>query len=205
MPFELPMFPLGSVLFPFTAVPLRVFESRYQTLVDTCLAGDGMFGTVLIERGSEVGGGDTRFQVGTIARLAGETDLEEGHRLILAVGTGRLEVVDWLPDDPYPRALVEQRDEPDESAIDLPLDPAKQKLRKALALMSEVGYDVGAVDLKISEDPHVAVHQLCALAPVSPLDAHELLRIDQPSDRLNHLQALLDDEIALLQQQLAGG
>ena len=205
MPLELPMFPLGSVLFPYTAVPLRVFEPRYQTLVDTCLAGDGRFGTVLIERGSEVGGGDTRFEVGTIARVAGEADLEDGHRLILAVGTSRMEIVDWLPDDPYPRALVERREEPDELDDDLSVEPVRQTLQKVLALISEAGYNVGTLELEVSKEPRVAAHQLCALAPIAALDAHRLLRIDRVSERLEQLQAMLDEEIALLQQQLAGG
>ena len=56
-----PMFPLGSVLFPHALLPLRIFEPRYQALLDSCLAGDGRFGVVLIERGFEVGGGEDRF------------------------------------------------------------------------------------------------------------------------------------------------
>jgi Lon protease-like protein len=205
MPFELSMFPLGSVLFPFTAIPLRVFEPRYQALIDACLRGDGRFGTVLIERGSEVGGGDTRFGTGTIARVAGQTSLEDGHRLILAVGTGRLEVVDWLSDDPYPRALVDLRVERDEPAGDLPVEMAGQSLRKVLALMSEIGYDVGDIEFQISDEPRTAAHQLCALAPVSALDAYELLGIDSPSTRLDRLLSMLNDKIDMLQQQLAGG
>lgn len=205
MPFELPMFPLGSVLFPYTAVPLRVFEPRYQTLVDTCLTGDGRFGTVLIERGSEVGGGDTRFDVGTIARVAGETDLADGHRLILAMGTGRIDVLEWLPDDPYPRAIVQEREEAAVPDTDLSVDRVKQSLQRLFALMSEAGYDVGTVELEVSDEPRIAAHQLCALAPVSPIDAHRLLRTDLLPERLSHLQSLLDDEISTLQQQLAGG
>jgi len=60
-----PMFPLGMVHFPGIVLPLRVFEPRYRQLTADCLAGDGEFGVVLIERGWEVGGGDTRFNVGT--------------------------------------------------------------------------------------------------------------------------------------------
>ena len=60
---RLPMFPLGTVLFPYAVLPLHVFEPRYRALTEHCLAGDGCFGVVLIERGSEVGGGDTRFAV----------------------------------------------------------------------------------------------------------------------------------------------
>ena len=66
---EFPMFPLGTVLFPHGVLPLRVFEPRYRAMVTHCLERDARFGVVLIERGSEVGGGDTRFHVGTVAQI----------------------------------------------------------------------------------------------------------------------------------------
>ena len=66
----LPMFPLGTVVFPGERLPLRVFEPRYRQLVLDCLAADSpVFGTTLIERGSEVGGGDERASVGTVMVL----------------------------------------------------------------------------------------------------------------------------------------
>lgn len=205
MAYELPMFPIGSVLFPNTLLPLRVFEPRYQTLVDDCVAGDGRFGVVLIERGSEVGGGETRFEIGTIAQIAGVADLEEGHRLVLAVGTGRLEVDRWLPDNPYPRAMISELNDQAIPSSDLPIAETEVKLRRALALLSEAGYDVGDTGFKVSDETGVAVDQLCALAPLSPLDAQNLLGTDSSSERLAGLQSLLDEEIAVLQQQLGSG
>lgn len=205
MSMELPMFPLGSVLFPNTVLPLRVFEPRYQALVDDCVAGDGKFGVVLIERGSEVGGGDTRFEIGTTAHIAGVADLEDGHRLILAVGTDRFEVVEWLPDDPYPRALVDQWSDKIGEGAEPEIAGAERKLRRAFALRSEVGYDVGDAEFQLSDQVRVAVHQLCALAPLSPLDAQALLSVDSPLEQLARLEALLDDEIEVLLQQLGSG
>ena len=55
----MPMFPLGTVLFPHALLPLRVFEPRYREMTARVLREDGEFGVVLIERGSEVGGGDS--------------------------------------------------------------------------------------------------------------------------------------------------
>ena len=56
--YELPMFPLGSVLLPGMVLPLRVFEPRYRALIATVPSADAPeFGCVLIERGSEAGGG----------------------------------------------------------------------------------------------------------------------------------------------------
>ena len=62
----LPMFPLGTAVLPWAGVPLHVFEPRYRALVHDVLAGDRTFGTVLIERGSEVGGGDVRRDRGAL-------------------------------------------------------------------------------------------------------------------------------------------
>src|SRR2546422_11123745 len=97
------MFPLGSVLFPHVELPLHVFEPRYRALVEACLAGDGEFGVVLIERGSEVGGGGTRFSIGTVARIVAAGRLPHGRYLLPPEGTRRPRLREWLPDDPFPR------------------------------------------------------------------------------------------------------
>ena len=61
------MFPLGRALLPGEPVPLRVFEPRYVALMESVLGGDREFGVVLISRGWEVGGGDERLDIGTMA------------------------------------------------------------------------------------------------------------------------------------------
>jgi len=94
------MFPLGTVLLPGGAVALHVFEDRYRALVADCLAGDGRFGVVLIERGSEVGGGDRRVAVGTEAAIEAATSFDDGRFGLLARGLRRLEVVQWLGERP---------------------------------------------------------------------------------------------------------
>ena len=74
----LPMFPLGSVLFPNMPLRLRVFEERYLIMLSEMLKHErGEFGVVLIERGHEVGGGEHRFDVGTTAEIT-ELGSQEG-------------------------------------------------------------------------------------------------------------------------------
>ena len=76
----MPMFPLGTVLLPGGVLPLHVFEPRYRQLVVDCLADDTAdpeFGVTLIERGSEVGGGDQRTTVGVVARMVQVEALDE--------------------------------------------------------------------------------------------------------------------------------
>ena len=92
------MFPLGTVLFPHAVLPLHVFEPRYRVMMRRCIDGDGEFGVVLIERGSEVGGGDARFDVGTIARIVQAAELDDGRFAIATVGLA-----------PVPRRAVARR------------------------------------------------------------------------------------------------
>ena len=107
---ELPMFPLGMVLFPSLFLPLHVFEPRYRVLARHCMDGNREFGVVLIERGSEVGGNDVRTSVGTVAQIVDATELDDGRWVLGTVGTRRVRVHEWLTDDPYPRADVDDWD-----------------------------------------------------------------------------------------------
>ena len=108
------MFPLQSALLPGEDLPLRVFEPRYSTLVADCLATDDpAFGVVLIARGREIGGGDERHDVGALARIAQFADHGAGQYQLKCSVQERFRVVEWLPDDPYPRAVIEEwPDEP---------------------------------------------------------------------------------------------
>jgi hypothetical protein len=106
------MFPLGTVLFPYAVLPLRVFEPRYRVMTRRCLDGDREFGVVLIERGSEVGGGDVRFGVGTIARIVQVAETPDGGYALATVGLRRFRVIRWLTDDPFPQAEIDLFEEP---------------------------------------------------------------------------------------------
>jgi Lon protease-like protein len=201
----LPMFPLGSVLFPHAELPLHVFEPRYRALTEACLAGDGEFGVVLIERGSEVGGGDTRFSVGTVARIVAAGRLPHGRYHIATVGTRRLRVRDWLPDDPYPRAEVELVDEPTLQAdAEEARTEVERLLKRVLAMAAELGETPQAVGVELDDDPVQAGFEAAAAAPIGPLDAQRLLELDDPGERLARLRDLLAEQAELLELRLSG-
>ena len=119
-----PMFPLEVAMLPGEELPLRIFEPRYTALVSDCLAADDpAFGVVLIAAGREVGGGDARSDVGALAHIAECADFGDGRYRLRCVMGERIRVVEWQPDDPYPRAAVELwPDEPGE-AVDVRRDP----------------------------------------------------------------------------------
>jgi Lon protease-like protein len=199
------MFPLGSVIFPFTAVPLRVFESRYHALLDRVLADDSTFGSVLIERGTEVGGGDGRFDVGTRLRVVGVTEMAGGHRGIVVAGVGRIRVERWLEDDPHPWAEVS--DLPDEAGepVDESMAVARTLLERVMAIVSELGEDTGAIDLDVADDPATGSFQLAALTPVTPIDAYRLLAAPDPRERVDSAIEMLGEQIELLRASLGQG
>lgn len=202
-----PMFPLESVLLPGMVLPLHVFEDRYRTLVRDCLAGEQEFGVVLIERGSEVGGGDVRSQVGTIAQIVQAEEAEDGRWVVVAVGIRRFRVQEWLDDDPYPRAdLVDWPDEAD-GVDDADLDQLYRQqvsaLRKVLAMSVELGASVDAT-AEVSQDPLPGSYHLSVLAPIGSLDRQRLLAADGPRDRIMRLGVLLAEASQDLEAQLGG-
>lgn len=205
------MFPLGSPLLPGAVLPLHVFEPRYRQLVQDCLVADEPeFGVVMIERGSEVGGGDQRTSWGTVARMMQVAETPDGRYAVVAVGTRRLRVQAWLPDDPYPVADVDDWPdaEPDGPGLAERVLAVHARVRRALALAIELGDLTADPDPPISDDPLLASYHLCALAPIGDADRHRLLGAAGPRARLDLLDGMLDDVEALLQFRLrdaAGG
>jgi Lon protease-like protein len=202
----MPMFPLGTVLLPGVHLPLHVFEPRYIRLVEACLSSTPEFGVVLIERGSEVGGGEHRFDVGCVARILSSVRLDEARWLLSTVGTRRLRVVRWLADAPYPRAEVELWGDPEPGpGAGRCRAAALSALRRVLALAAEAGEPVPDATTPVDEDPVPASYQMAALAPLGPLDKLRLLGAPTPEDHLARLAHLLDDEAAVLARRLEGG
>lgn len=210
---RLPLFPLGTVVFPGTALPLHVFEPRYLALMDDLTGGelgtpliDPDFGITLIERGHEVGGGDQRALVGTVARLAQARRLADGRWIALAGGVGRFRVEDFLPDDPYPMAVV--ADLPDDPWGDTPraaLRAGEAQVRRALALAVALEEGVPAVTFELDDDPVTAAWQLCGLAPLGDLDRQRLLETSDAMARLGLLNELTAEVAQVLAHRLAGG
>lgn len=196
---EMPMFPLGTVLFPYADLSLHVFEPRYQVLVRHVLAGEREFGVVLIERGHEVGGGDSRFAVGTTASVVRVEELTGGRWWLAAVGLQRIRVARWLDDDPYPRAVVEPCSEVPASSEQVEM--ARRRLEEALAELYALvrSREPRFVPPEpLAEDPIRAAFEAAAIAPLGSLDAQRVLEIDDPVERLGLVADLVRGQVELL-------
>jgi uncharacterized protein len=221
------MFPLGTVLFPGALLPVHVFEPRYRALTLYCLAAEaegaptlatGDLGIVLIERGSEVGGSDVRFDVGTRARIVSAVPLEadlrgpnghDGRWFLVLRGVDRIRVVRWLGEEPFPRAEVDALADNDGGRggdAAATRNRVERLLRQALALATELGDPTAApATVALDPDPAVATWQAAAVAPVGVLDAQRVLATSGLDDRLRLLEELLADEVATLERRAHGG
>jgi Lon protease-like protein len=178
------MFPLGTVLMPAMPLSLRIFEERYLKLLGDLIGEENPeFGVVLIERGPEVGGGEKRMPIGTLASVLDIGTLDQFYGLE-AVGTQRFRVNAWLPDNPYPMADI---DILPGLIWDDSLMPSRvhleTKVRNLLAFASEFGDLQYGPDTELSDDPMSACWQLAGVLPVGEMDRLDLLG-SQSADEL---------------------
>jgi len=187
------MFPLASVLLPHELLPLHVFEERYRSLIATCIAGDGHFGVTLISRGSEVGGGDIRYDTGTVAAIEVVSPTPDGRYGVLARGMKRLRVLSWLDDAPYPRALVRADADTTPDDLAVRISDTLAQLRELRGLWAQLGEGPALPDhVALGADFDEQVWRLCSATPLGPLDRQRLLEAGELPERL----LMLDREIA---------
>jgi Lon protease-like protein len=197
----LPMFPLGSVLFPTMVLPLHVFEPRYRQLTADVLAGSGDFGVVLISRGHEVGGGDQRTNVGCIAHVVQHATADDGRSALVTVGTERIKVLEWLPDDPYPRAIADRL--PDTHEHGQELGDLDRRFRRLMELAARLGDVPGPPAFELHASCAIGTFQIAALGPFTTLDKQRVLETVSVERRIELVEELLFDTEELLHFRLS--
>lgn len=197
------MFPLGSVLLPGQLMPLHIFEARYQEMLEHCRANGDEFGVVLIQRGHEVGGGDIRSDVGTVARILDANLAAPGHWAIITAGVRRVRVTRWHQDEPWPHADVEPLTDDDEDAPPAAEVPGLWTgVLNRLTIIGDIAAEMGDesyIDLPdVSADPRLGSFQVTALSPLGAFDRQKVLATTNLPDRLRMLSELLDDVVLTL-------
>ena len=200
------MFPLGWPYLPTDRVVLQIFESRYVAMIRELEARpieDGnVFGTVMIERGSEVGGGEVRGDIGVV--VAVERIRWAGMNRAAVIGQARnvIEVLNWRSDDPYPKAVVELKHW-NEDLVDGPMAIAAAAASSAVRELRTQAFANGAAidpTLEVGESlgrQSQTAWSLCALAPLGEQDRFRLLAVDDETDRLRYLELMCRQRIEM--------
>ncbi|MEU7574161.1 LON peptidase substrate-binding domain-containing protein [Micromonospora sp. NPDC049240] len=213
---RLPVFPLGTVLFPGLVLPLHIFEERYRALVRHLVGlpegAPREFGVVAIQAGWEVapagppgrsglaGGEITLHEVGCTAELRQVTELADGGFDIVTVGRRRFRIAEIDDDaEPYLTAEVEWLPEPagPDEVADVLAARVISVFRNYLGLIRP---DQEEISEQLPEDPTVLSHLVAATAALTVADRQRLLAIDDTPGRLRAELRLLNRESALLRQ-----
>ncbi|MDG2027503.1 MAG: LON peptidase substrate-binding domain-containing protein [Acidimicrobiales bacterium] len=199
------MFPLEQAVLPTAIVPLHIFEPRYRQFARDITARDEPeFGIAPIERGREVGGEDVRSDVGVVARVVQAEEFPDGRWGLVATATRRIRVVEWLTDDPYPRATVE--DWPDEDAETYSEATAGAPRASLDAIVTHIVDLAGRLNpaqdipqVTLPTDDAQATWQAAVFVQVGPLDAATLLREPAAATRLTRTVEFLQERAEMLE------
>jgi Lon protease-like protein len=202
---EIPLFELGVVLFPHMPLALHVFEERYRAMLHDCEEQGVGFGVVAIRAGVEVGGGAVAYDVGTLAQVRRQEQLDDGRANLLVTGATRFRVVRRISDRPYPAGEVEYlSDTPGdaEHTARLSAEVLPAFRRYAASLQQLTARDLPDVD-DLPEDPELLGYLVAAALQVETPHKQRMLEADSAEDRLRLCAALLRREEALLERMLA--
>ena len=187
----LPLFPLSTVLFPGCVLDLQIFEARYLDMIARCMKQGSGFGVVCILEGSEVG--DAPQDIALIGCEALIRDFKQQDNGLLGIrveGGRRFQV---LSSQAQPnQSLLAEIEWLDEVA-EQPLGDEDQDLLALLKALAEHPM-VAALEMNTEVSGQQSLgNQLAYLLPFAEEDKLQLLQVDDPQQRLDGIQVLLDE------------
>ena len=187
----LPLFPLKTVLFPGCVLDLQIFEARYLDMIARCMKQGTGFGVVCILDGREVGNAPQDIAgIGCEALIRDFQRQDNGLLGIRVEGGRRFEVLSTeLQRDQLLVAQVEWLSEIPEQ----PLQDEDQDLLAVLTALAEHPMVAAlSMNTEVAGQQSLA-NQLAYLLPFAEADKIELLQVDDPQQRLDGIQVLLDE------------
>ena len=205
MKYELPLFPLHTVLFPTMPVHLYIFELRYRLMMREVLQSNQTFGVVLIHQGMEsLGPLAKTYKIGTTARIVEVEPLDGGTMNIGAIGIERFRIVRMVKNHPYLIAEVESQpfevqDEPRFNHCAKHLHSnVKNYLSMVTKLMQNASKEEERMDLTeidLPEEPITLVHMAASLIQLPTQEKQSLLSSESMDSMIQHIARLYRREL----------
>lgn len=186
--YNVPVFPLGLVLFPQALLPLRIFEPRYLTMISHCLKQQEGFVVSLIRDGREVGPAARYHDIGTLVRIVDWDQGTDGMLHVTVRGTQRVQVLDHQVRENQlivGRALDLEREPP--TGVAAQHEPLVQVLRSSIER-----FNLQLEDESRLEDASWVGFRLAELLPLPNTRKQWLLELTNPTLRLAALQEDVD-------------
>ncbi len=203
--FEIPLFPLNTVLFPGTPLRLHIFEERYKQMVSYCRQTGSPFGVVLISRGVEAMGPPAEpHMIGCTAKIAQVQEISQGRMNILVIGEERFRILSLKDVHPYFVGVVESYPMyvEDRASIAHLGQRLRPWLERYLYLLGQ-GEDV---DIAIGQLPrdYLDMGYLSAMMlQIPPHQKQILLELEDAVEMMDRLRAIYRREVALAKCMLS--
>ncbi len=200
VPDALPVVPLrDTVVFPLTAVPLAVGQSRSLKLVDDVMRGNRLLALVAQrDPAVEQAGPDDVHRIGTVAVIHQLARAPDGTVRLMVQGVERVRILDWLGSEPYLVARVAAA--PDRPTTGTEVDALRQAVldvfRRLVEVSPELPDDLATAAANVVDARHV-VYFIAALSPIEMRARQEFLELDSVTDKLRRLIELLQRELAV--------
>jgi uncharacterized protein len=192
---EIPIFPLGTVLYPEGLLPLRIFEQRYLDMTKFCIRDDAPFGVCLVREGSEAGAPATPYATGCTARIAQWDMPHLGLFHLVTQGESVFRILEqWTGKNGLVRAQVELDDPPQPLAL-----PLEHEIMAALLtrIMAKVGAEHFPSPVRMDQAAWVG-YRLAEVLPLETDTKQRLLEARDPLAALAELKVFLESRQVVL-------
>lgn len=187
---RIPLFPLELVLFPGQALPLHIFEPRYQEMTQHCIETQSPFGIILAREAGMAGIGCSAIIVKILKQY------EDGRSDILTAGQHAFRVVRTHDEKAYLEGDVDYLEEnlTDTDAV------TSSRLEEMFERCHKLLYEESAPRFETEGGISLAYHVASEL-PVSTTVRQEILEIRSEGARQEKLLARLEEWHPQLQQR----
>ena len=191
---ELPIFPLGTVLFPGAILPLHIFEERYKAMMRYAVDNGGMFG--LSYRADAQAGRETPPAVGSvgcIAKINAVMPLEQGRMNVLSTGLIRYRITSLRQSEPFLLAAVETFGDELEPGADLTrmVEDAEVMATQFLEAAQSLDEPGILATQELPDDPEAFSLLLAGLLPIDNDAKQTLLELTSTRVRITRVRHLL--------------
>ena len=198
--FELPLFPLNTVLFPGMPLNLHIFEDRYTRMIRECIESSKPFGVALIKRGLEAHGPLAEpYEIGCTARIIEVEPLSEGRMNIVALGQKRFRILSLNDQNSYIVGKVElyPLEESDKEILTLIGKRLHPWVKRYMDILSRVS-DTNLEAEHLPNDPLALANLAAVLLQIPPTQKQPLLAAEREVEFLGQMYALYRREVILL-------
>ena len=202
MSVEIPLLPLGAILFPHMPLALHIFEERYRTMLRDCEEQGRGFGIVGIREGSEIGGTARPYLVGTLAQLQDVDRLPDGRYDLVVSGASRFSILELSFERPYLIARVEYLEEHADDDGGEAVERAREVFGRYIAALRGIAGD-GVPDVELPEDCERLSYLIAATLQVETRHKQELLEVNSGTERLRRGVRMMRRELVFLDRNLA--